>query len=95
MNRYHLLILILLLMVLPWARVTPAQAHAELVRSIPEANAHLAHSPTQIDLFFSEAVDSKLSKLNVLDLNGDVVDARDGRVDPADSTHMTATLSTL
>jgi copper transport protein len=66
-----------------------------LLRSIPVENAILAHSPSQVELFFSEAVDPRLSKLNVLDLEGNVVDKRDARVDPADSTHMTATLNPL
>ncbi len=95
LSRFRPLFLLCLLILLVWFWVIPVQAHALLLRSIPVENAILAHSPSQVELFFSEAVDPMLSKLNVLDLEGNVVDKRDARVDPADGRHMLATLNPL
>jgi methionine-rich copper-binding protein CopC len=95
LSRFRPFFLFCILILIAWVEVTPAQAHALLLRSIPDENALLAHSPSQVELFFSEPVDPKLSKLNVLDLGENVVDKRDGRVDPADGTHMVATLNPL
>jgi copper transport protein len=92
MNRYRFLALGFILMFLACTGIFPVSAHAELIRSVPDANASLAQSPPQVELFFSEAVDPKLSKLNVLDLDGNVVDERHAQVDASDGTHMTTTL---
>jgi methionine-rich copper-binding protein CopC len=75
--------------------VTPALAHALLVRSIPEANAVLDRAPAQIDLFFSEAVDPVFSTIKVLNATGQPVDNADSQVDPADATHLTVSLRSL
>ena len=91
----RLLTIIATLVVLLAAGVTPALAHALLLRSIPDANAALDRSPAQVELFFSEALDSSFSKITVLDSNGKKVDAGDSRVDPADPTHMTVSLPSL
>ena len=53
MNRFRLLTLLLILTSLVGFEVKPAQAHALLVSSIPKANAMLASSPSQIELYFS------------------------------------------
>jgi copper transport protein len=95
MTRPGRFVLALALILLACAQALPASAHADLLRSIPEANASLARSPDRVELFFSEDVDPKLSKLNVLDLNGDVVDLRDARVDTEDGAHMTTMLQPL
>jgi copper transport protein len=47
-----------------------AGAHALLVSSSPAANGSLPHSPGQLLLTFSEAVDPKLSFVNVMDSSG-------------------------
>jgi copper transport protein len=75
--------------------VTPASAHALLVRSNPEANAVLEQSPAQIELFFSEALETELSSITVYDSNNLIVDAGDVRVDPADPKRMTVSLRSL
>ncbi len=95
MGRFRYLFPLLFLIVLIWIGVSPVQAHAVLIRSIPAENAALARSPSEVDLYFDEAVEPKLSKLNVLDTDGNVVDLRDGRVDPTDGSHMSATLQPL
>lgn len=75
--------------------VSPAQAHANLLQSVPEANAQLERSPVQIELFFSEPIEDAFSTIEVLDGAGERVDNDDARVDPADPTRMTATVRSL
>lgn len=73
----------------------PAAAHAVLLRSVPEANAALAHAPVQIELFFSEPLEASFSTVTVLDTAGQTADARDVRVDPADPAHLTVSVRSL
>lgn len=75
--------------------VSPAQAHANLLQSIPEANAQLERSPVQIELFFSEPIEDAFSTIEVLDGSGERVDNNDAQVDSADPTHMTVSLRSL
>lgn len=70
-------------------------AHALLVRSVPEANAVLAQSPIQVELYFSEPLEPELSSVTVYDSNNLIVDAGDARVDPSDPQRMTASLRSL
>lgn len=75
--------------------VTSVAAHAVLLRSNPPANAVLVQPPAQVELFFSEALEPKLSSIKVIDSNNQVVDAGDVRVDASDPTRMTVTLHVL
>jgi copper transport protein len=52
----------------------PAEAHALLARSDPASNAQLKGPPTDVTAFFTESLDTHLSKLRVVDSNGDTVD---------------------
>ncbi len=87
--------LALLAALLAGVTVTPAWAHALLLRSNPAANAVLKEAPAQIELFFSETVEPGLSTVSVLDSNGKAVDLGDVRVDPSDPTRMTVSLGSL
>jgi copper transport protein len=91
----RILWLILIVLLYSGAAVRPVSAHAVLLRSNPQANAVLAQPPVQVELFFSEALEPKLSSIAVIDSNGAVVDAGDVRVDPSDATRMTVTLHVL
>lgn len=51
--------------------------HAFVIRSNPGAFSSLSTSPSRIDLFFSEPVDIKYSKLSVIDQDGKQVDNKD------------------
>ncbi len=73
----------------------PVSAHAYLLRSTPAANAHLDHSPAQIDMFFSEPLEPQLSDIAVYDAGGARVDQHTTRLDPADATHLSASLPPL
>jgi copper transport protein len=71
---------------------TPAllvSAHAVLVRSLPAANAELAQSPTQIDLWLSEPLEAGFSQARLLASDGREVSAGAVIIDPADPLHMT------
>ncbi len=86
-----LLLLLLLLSVV----VRQANAHANLLQSLPKANATLDRAPVQIELFFSEALEPSFSTVEVLDGNGNRVDNNDAQLVPAGPTHMTASLRSL
>src|SRR5260221_4203058 len=51
----------------------PVQAHANLVRSEPPANAILATSPSEIKLWFSEAIEVSFSQVQIFDRAGQPV----------------------
>jgi copper transport protein len=86
---------LLLLVVVAWAGVIPVQAHAMLMRSIPDANAALASAPAQIELFFSEAIAAKLSKISVMDSTGKALNPAGVKVDAANPQHLVAPLPHL
>ncbi len=86
--------MIVMLVYSAWA-ATPVLAHALLIRSNPAANAVLAQAPAQVEIFFSESVEEKLSTIKVYDTNGIEVDVGDVRVDPADPTRVTVSLHSL
>jgi len=77
-----------------WA-VVPVSAHAELVRSNPEANAVLDQSPAQVELLFSEPLEAEISTIKVYASSGSTVDAGDAIIDPSDAERMTASLPPL
>ncbi|MGH2418252.1 MAG: copper resistance CopC family protein, partial [Candidatus Limnocylindria bacterium] len=69
---------------LPGAAGTRVLAHAQLVASSPGAGGIVAVSPEEIRLIFSEPLESQVTSLDVVDLNGDPVLTRVGEVDSAD-----------
>ncbi len=95
MKRIHAVRFFLLIILLLGIGVTPARAHALLVSSIPADNATLTTPPSQVELYFSEAVDPNLSKISVMDSTGKRVDAGNAHLDPSDATHMIVSLTTL
>ena len=88
----RLTILLFVIACLAGALVTPVQAHALPVRTVPPANAVLPRPPAQIEIYFNQAVDPTFSKIKVLDENGNRVDAGDVTLDPADNTHLVVTM---
>lgn len=75
--------------------VTPVWAHAELLSSLPTANAVLDSPPTQVELFFSETLEPAFSSIRVLDAAGAQVDSGDSKVDLTDPTHLLVSLRPL
>ncbi|WP_188988447.1 copper resistance CopC/CopD family protein [Paenibacillus nasutitermitis] len=54
-----------------------AQAHAELERSIPEANTRLDGTPEAVELFFNEPIEPKAGTVEVLDAKSNSVTSND------------------
>ena len=67
--------------------VLAASAHAELIRSSPQADEHLAAAPAQVVLWFDEELVTHESTLRVFAADGRQVDTRDGYVDLTDPDH--------
>ncbi len=88
----RLTILLFVIACLAGTLVSPVQAHALPVRTIPPANAVLPRPPAQIEIYFDQAVDPTFSKIKVLDENGNRVDAGDATLDPADNTHLVVSM---
>ncbi len=74
--------------------VTPAYAHANLIRSDPPANSILPSSPHQVTLYFTEQLEPKLSGAAVYDSTGKEVDTGYS-VSPTDATILILSLPTL
>jgi copper transport protein len=70
-------------------------AHAELLRSIPSANAVLAIAPTRVELTFSERVDVPPDAIAVYEPRGTRVESGDAATRPDDGTTMVVRLGTL
>src|SRR5947209_4848423 len=93
MRRFSLTILIILVLALT---VSTVSAHANLVRSEPAAGAVLDNAPSIVKLWFSEAPEPGLSKIELLDRGGNTI-AGVGVLhgDASDNTLLTAALPTL
>ena len=92
MKWVRLTVLLFVTACLAGALVTPAQAHALPLRTVPPANAVLPRPPAQIEIYFNQAVDPTFSRIKVLDENGNRVDAADVTLDLADNTHLLVTM---
>lgn len=85
-----------ILLLSAWIASPTASAHALLVRSVPEANAELQTSPTVIEMWFSEALESSFSHARLLDAAGnEVAGVGPSAVHPEDPTHMTVPVPAL
>jgi len=69
---------------LPGAAGGRVLAHAQLVASSPGAGGIVAESPDEIRLIFSEPLESQVTSVDIVDLNGAPVLTRVGEVDPTD-----------
>jgi copper transport protein len=69
---------------LVWLLAMPvaASAHAVLLKASPSSSESLAQAPAQVQLLFSEPLDSKFSSVRVLDAQSQPVDTGDSHVDP-------------
>jgi streptogramin lyase/putative copper export protein/methionine-rich copper-binding protein CopC len=74
--------------------ISPAYAHANLIRSDPPANSVLPSSPHQVTLYFTEQLEPKLSGAAVLDPTGKEVDTGYS-VSSSDATILIVSLPTL
>jgi copper transport protein len=70
-----LTLILLLLLFLP--TIPKSYAHAFVIKSNPSPSQSLTLPPAKVDVYFSEPVDIRYSKLAVLDSNGKQVDDKD------------------
>jgi copper resistance protein C len=84
------LVLILLLFI-----TATALAHAHLRRSQPNAESTVHGSPSEVKLWFSEAVEPAYSSIEVTGDDGKQVDKGDTSVDPGDHKILKVSLSSL
>jgi copper transport protein len=75
MNRRGLLAAVLVTAATLLARAPAAQAHAALLRTVPEASRVLNTSPGQVRLLYSEAVEPRFAIVSVTDAQGHSVTA--------------------
>lgn len=78
------LVALLVAPALPGAGAGVVLAHAQLVASSPGAGSIVAESPDEIRLVFSEPLESQVTSLDVVDVNGAPILTRVGEIDPAD-----------
>jgi methionine-rich copper-binding protein CopC len=87
------LALALLAMVLLAGPVRLVSAHAEPERGEPPINGTVSTVPTRVEIWFSEEVDTELTKLAVFGPDGAQVDLGDTTVDLNDPEHKHVTVS--
>src|SRR5919202_6161861 len=81
---------VVLILLIP--SVPKTYAHAFIIRSDPTPSESLSIPPSKVDVYFSEPVDLRYSKLIVLDANGKEVDNKDIQNINNDQTSLTVTL---
>jgi copper resistance protein C len=72
-----------------------AHAHAFLDHALPAVGSSVHASPTQVKLWFTQALEPAFSKVQVFDRSGKRIDKADARVDPVDATLLTVSLPQL
>ena len=63
------------------AAVVRVEAHAFLVRAEPRVGSKVTKAPSEVRVWFSEAVRARLSSIQVFDVSGKQVDKRDTHSD--------------
>jgi methionine-rich copper-binding protein CopC len=77
------------------AGATAVLAHAHLVRAVPGVGSTVKIAPSQVQIFFSEAVEPAFSTVEVLDPKGNRVDQGKAAVDPADAKVLSIALKPM
>jgi copper transport protein len=75
--------------------VTHVSAHASLISSTPDQNEQLKRPPSRIILHFSEAIERKLTTIEVTNKAGERVDTKDVAFDDQDATFVSVGLKDL
>jgi methionine-rich copper-binding protein CopC len=73
----------------------PAFAHAQLRGAVPAAGSTVTTPPTEVALSFSEAVEPRFSRIEVLDAAGQPMQKPDARTVPGDPTRLVVSLMPL
>ncbi len=70
-------------------------AHAIMVKSAPEKESSSNVIPTQVEVWFDDAVGPKYTSLAVVNTKGERVDNGDAALDTFDRSHLTTTLKNI
>jgi copper transport protein len=92
---WPLLLLLGVMTTAPLGLAPHAEAHANLLRAVPEPNAVLQQPPAQVTLWFSERIAPAFSAIQVFDAQGQRVDRNDNAVDQEEATAVTVTLPSV
>ncbi|MBX3062080.1 MAG: copper resistance protein CopC [Anaerolineae bacterium] len=68
--------------------VQSVSAHANLLMSVPAANAVLNAPPEEIRLWFTEPAEPRFSSFTLRDINGNTLDIATSAIDPQDATQL-------
>jgi copper transport protein len=82
--------LVLLLILVP--AIPKSYAHAFVIKSNPSSSQSLSTPPAKVDVYFSEPVDLRYSKLSVIDPNGKQIDNKDIKNVDGDQSSLSVTL---
>jgi copper transport protein len=82
--------LVLLLILAP--TIPKSYAHAFVIKSNPSSSQSLTTPPAKVDVYFSEPVDLRYSKLSVIDPNGKQIDNKDIQHINGDQSSLSVTL---
>ena len=96
-NRYfrRLIFAPLIAFLLTISIVSHVGAHATLLRSDPVDGATLDKAPTQINLWFDEAISPKFSSMQLFDADSQLIPVRSIQTDPTDSSALIVALPEL
>jgi copper resistance protein C len=75
--------------------VSSSWAHAFIDHAEPRVGSKLASPPTVVKIWFTEALEPALSKIQVFDSQGTEVDNRDMKIDPANRQLLSVTLPVI
>ena len=87
-----LIVLLAIVLVIPFQE---SYGHAFVMRSNPAPSSTVSTSPSRIDVFFSEPVDIKFSKLSVINQDGKQVDNKDVSFLNGDQSSLSVTVPKL
>jgi len=70
----------LLILFLPLATISPAEAHAFLDHASPRVGSTVHPAPTQVELWMTEDLEPSFTKIKVLDATGAEIDKKDAAI---------------
>jgi copper transport protein len=74
---------------------SPADSHANQLKSSPPPDSELETSPDRVVVWFSEEIEASLSEVRVIDANARQVDNGDSAISPTQPTALIVTLPPL
>jgi copper resistance protein C len=70
-------------------------AHAFVDHTEPAVGSQIHRAPTQVKIWFTEKLESALSKIEVFDASGREIDKRDVKIDPSNTALLMVSLPEL